>query len=240
MGKLKSWAKGAELAPLGLLLVATLGCIALGVLFGWILFGRPHLITKPDKIGTIAEWIAAIATSIVGIGAWKYAREGHLLRVEERYFSELESAERRRAELLAIIGQLVPAGYPLHNVDGLIGIGAGISKAQFRDDLEQIVELARPISLTQPEQALLDKDSLIAYGQMNNSLRGTSRIANLIMRGLENADVEQVQGLFRDVEKLRVAASLAEETSSAAIEGLHAVRNKIRIPDQPPHMRSKS
>lgn len=83
MEKLKAWAKAVELAPLGVVITATAGCVALGVLFGWILFGRPHLITSTEKIGTVAEWAAAVGTWVIGLAAAWYANEAHILRMNE-------------------------------------------------------------------------------------------------------------------------------------------------------------
>jgi hypothetical protein len=77
---------------------ATLTAVfAMGALVGWGLFGTElQLINR--AWGSVAEWLAAVGTTVVGLGAWKYARETHLHRVDEARASD--QMRRRKAHAL--------------------------------------------------------------------------------------------------------------------------------------------
>lgn len=67
-------------------------CFALGVLLSAGLATGGDFPFKCLEKGNIADWLAAGGTWVIGFGAWKYAREAHLLRERELQ----QGAERDR------------------------------------------------------------------------------------------------------------------------------------------------
>lgn len=60
----------------------TASAVSLGLLFGWCLFAEPHKLGEA-AFGTVADWVAAFATLVIGAAAAWYAKEAHELRVTE-------------------------------------------------------------------------------------------------------------------------------------------------------------
>lgn len=98
---------------------AAVGAAFFGVLMGWILFAEPHKLGSGD-FGNVAEWLAAIGTVVVGFGAWRYAREGHLQRVQETARALRRESNISRAILSAALMRAVAVkGLPvLYNPSG--------------------------------------------------------------------------------------------------------------------------
>lgn len=89
MGKLWSTRGGGRRA-ITLLTVLLLAIFFVGVLFGWMLS------SFPGEVGTIAEWIAALATIGVGYQAWTIARSAHESRLEETWRRNVEQVRALR------------------------------------------------------------------------------------------------------------------------------------------------
>lgn len=66
----------------------------IGILAGWAVFGHPRLIDRAAQNSSIADWLAAIGTWVIGYGAIKYARDSHVHRIEEA------KAQARRDRLI--------------------------------------------------------------------------------------------------------------------------------------------
>ncbi|WP_295575084.1 hypothetical protein [uncultured Stenotrophomonas sp.] len=62
----------------------------LGVVIAGVALLGSEIPLKCFEAGNAADWAAAAGTWVIGYGAWKYAREAHLLRA-----SELQQGERR-------------------------------------------------------------------------------------------------------------------------------------------------
>lgn len=79
-----------------------LAAISFGFLLGWEAFGAPSRISDFYKSGNIAEWVTAIGTILVGIGAWKYARAAHFHTLD-RADAEGIRLLREKFETLSLI-----------------------------------------------------------------------------------------------------------------------------------------
>ncbi len=98
MNKWMKWTRGDE--PItGQDVVAT---AAIGMLLGgaivWFVFAAFWGYQIFEDSGSAADWAAALATGLVGWGAWKYAKEAHFQRLteeRERRTSERKTRERR-------------------------------------------------------------------------------------------------------------------------------------------------
>lgn len=75
---------------IGDVLVACLVAGGLAATLSWLIFAWVGAGAEKFPWGSLGDWLAAIGTWVIGYGAWKYAREAHLLRQ-----SELERAARR-------------------------------------------------------------------------------------------------------------------------------------------------
>ncbi|WP_457322381.1 hypothetical protein, partial [Stenotrophomonas sp. P5_B8] len=80
------------------------GALLSGVL-SWILFAAPGGTQIPDS-GSVADWLAAVGTWVIGYGAWRYAKEGHDQRISEYRERRATEAKARRAHLVATCAAL--------------------------------------------------------------------------------------------------------------------------------------
>ena len=90
-----------------------LSILGLGVLAGWALFGKHRLIERAFDSGNAAEWVAAIGTWVIGAGAWRYARDGHLLRKRQMEESARDEVRLKATRLDAMILKAIKGTRPL-------------------------------------------------------------------------------------------------------------------------------
>jgi len=79
-------------------------CALLGAVLSWLIFVWAGDQTSVFGFGALADWVAAAGTWAIGYGAWKYAREAHVLRcteVDDRATEERTLKERRLNYLIS-------------------------------------------------------------------------------------------------------------------------------------------
>jgi hypothetical protein len=83
------------------LLSTAIGVFVIGCVVGWALFGQPAQLGAFLQAGSIAEWIAALGTLIVGFGAWKYARATHFHTLDRADLESIRGIDSEIQSLLA-------------------------------------------------------------------------------------------------------------------------------------------
>lgn len=99
---------------LGLLkaaVLATSGAI-IGAIASWLAFGAPRGVDLVADNGNTADWVAAIGTVAVGVGALWFAYEAHRLRLREVAKEEARDLDIEAARLLSISYRLQIAQHP--------------------------------------------------------------------------------------------------------------------------------
>ena len=67
--------------------------LVMGVLLGWALFGKPRQLDRMLDSESLANWIAAIGTWVVGYMAWRIGTTSHEQKLRE--YEEKVAAERK-------------------------------------------------------------------------------------------------------------------------------------------------
>lgn len=81
------------------LLSTAIAVFVIGCLTGWAVFGNPNLPEIVLSNGSVAEWVAAVATSVIGLLAWRISRQNHQ---HQLYITTLAEIRERKKELYAI------------------------------------------------------------------------------------------------------------------------------------------
>lgn len=134
--------------------------LLLGVLTGWGLFSTPQLgRSLVLNSGSLAEWLAAGGTWVIGFGAWKYARASHEHHVRAALAAELRDQKVALTGLASMIAFLARLQGPVilfkqidaKTVDWTVRLPTV---------LKATCEVLRPLRWDTPERQLLSDAAL--------------------------------------------------------------------------------
>lgn len=143
--------------------------------------------------GSAADWVAAVGTWVIGIGATWYAREAHRQRISEEEIADRSDIRRRNAAFNGIILRL-------HRAKLLTALYANISPNESvsklsADELEMAVFLLRraacSIRWTADELQLLSGDSQVELGKVDNYMNSIEALLDLAIRDLNAGKLEE-------------------------------------------------
>lgn len=97
---------GVNAALVGVIAFAT------GAAVSWWAFGAPRAVDLVADNGSTADWVAAVGTAVVGLGAIWFAYEAHKLRLREVLKEEEKDLTLEAGRLLATGHRLEIARYP--------------------------------------------------------------------------------------------------------------------------------
>ncbi|MCX3879623.1 hypothetical protein [Stenotrophomonas maltophilia] len=97
---------GANVALVGVIAFAT------GAAGSWWAFGAPRAVDLVADSGSTADWVAALGTAVVGLGAIWFAYEAHKLRLKEVFKEEEKDLTLEAGKLLATSYRLEIARHP--------------------------------------------------------------------------------------------------------------------------------
>lgn len=207
---------------------AALSAALFGVLVGWILFAEPHKLGSGD-FGNVAEWFAAIGTWVIGWGAWSYARDGHLLRMQQ--LSDAAKAERRirvtRLEtmmLKALYGKRPHSALEVILEKDPKARNEGLVEFAFKNGLEQL----KGMEWTETERASLDLPVAIQLTLVENKKKSWIQFVSIYMHNWNAGSAAVLNGEKNQCLEghMPLAAKLKDE-SEKLFELLKAERGKL-------------
>lgn len=177
-----------------------------GVIAGGLL-----LSTSAEKqfVDHLADWAAALGTWVIGYGAWKYAREGHLQRLNEAKALEVDRLHRRIVLVTGAIEKLT----------GLKAIGVMVERMRDLSDdtlviaagqFAQTVAPEAHVDLNDGEKECFDAEQLSTYFHIQ---RQCIAVANaFLVHGPRFAKVASVHEV--PVDRLRSLANIQAEPAA--------------------------
>lgn len=88
----------------------TIGVFAVGAVTSWWAFGAPRGVDLAADSGSTADWVAAICTGVVGVGACWFAFEANRHRHDEAARQERKEKMAKNARLAVILAAANTAG----------------------------------------------------------------------------------------------------------------------------------
>lgn len=139
------------------------GILGLGVLAGWALFGTHRMIDWVFETGNAAEWLAAIGTWVIGMGAWKYARDSFM-----HHAKRAEAAEH--GAINGILWKAQRAKRMKATSERILKQSPRYSNELFRHAMKFNLSVMSAVKWTETEKSYLSRETLRMLGSLEHSI----------------------------------------------------------------------
>lgn len=222
------------------------GCVALGFLLGFIAFAQPSDVSLPVTRGmqivvaalegvmqrsTWGEWASAFAAGLVGIGAYKYAKEAHEHRVQETNEAFNRDLKERKTRLWFVYLTVLRCNRARTSYISFLKLPTtGQSPQLLKRCLETATRKTREIVFNDIDRGVIPDECLADYAMFVTKLETSSDNFEVLAKNVDLNGTTPLSGsnLTRFTTFQTNADDLAEEGQKLK-RGLQAARRALKF-----------
>lgn len=206
---MKEWKLGRGTVSFGTAATAAAVCAVLAVIATWAVLDGPAQNVVIDN-GSLPDWLAVVATAMVGAGAFKYARATHLQTLDAADAKAEEALQLKLEQVSMARFKLRKLKNPSASVKTLEETG-GISAGVVRHAISMAIKQAETIQWSDGDAFRFSEKTMVSfYVTYTTAEMSANRLRNLITQfESSNSPLNEAQKRFFDMFK-EIAADLAE------------------------------